>query len=52
MDDAVTALRHQGVGIQGAFVWHGWDNGDGFDFWAAANRNGSAKELRTLADAK
>ena len=51
LDDGLTALRKKGVGIKGAFHWHGWDNGDSFSFWLPANKNGSTKVLKILSDA-
>ena len=51
LDDAVTELRQTNTSVAGLFVWHGWDTGDTFDVWAAANQNGSMKELKILADA-
>merc|ERR1711908_57696 len=51
MNDAVVALRRKGSAIKGAFHWHGWNNGDSFDFWAPANRNGSTKVRKILSDA-
>lgn len=50
MDDAVQALRKRGVGIQGAYHWHGWLDGDSFSFFEPANKNGSTKVLRILKD--
>jgi hypothetical protein len=43
LDDALSALRASGHGVKGTFVWHGWDNGDNFDFWKPANSNGACK---------
>lgn len=43
LDDAVRALRAAGAPIHGAFVWHGWNNGDGYDYWSAANAQGACK---------
>lgn len=50
MDDAVSALQSRGVGIKGAFHWHGWKNGDSFSFFEPANKNGSTKVLKILED--
>ena len=50
MDDAVAALKRQGVGVAGAFHWHGWDNGDSFSFWDPRNSNGRAKVTKILKD--
>jgi hypothetical protein len=43
LDDALRALRASGHGIKGAFVWHGWNNGDSYDFWNAASAQGACK---------
>jgi hypothetical protein len=50
IDEALTELRAAGVGVKGAFHWHGWANGDSFSFWDPRNVNGSAKILRILQD--
>jgi hypothetical protein len=50
LDDALTALKQQGLGVAGAFHWHGWDNGDAFSFWDKGNANGSAKVAKILKD--
>lgn len=51
MNDAVVALKSAGVGIKGAFHWHGWNNTDAFNFFGKANTNGSVKVRKILADA-
>jgi hypothetical protein len=43
LDDALRALRANGHGVKGAFAWHGWDNGDSYDFWLSSNSNGACK---------
>ena len=43
LDDALRALRANGHGVKGAFAWHGWDNGDTYDFWLSSNSNGACK---------
>jgi hypothetical protein len=43
LDDAVRALRTAGAPIKGAFFWHGWNNGDSYDYWSAANTQGACK---------
>jgi len=50
MDEALTELKAAGVGVKGAFHWHGWANGDAFSFWGPGNVNGSAKVLKILQD--
>jgi hypothetical protein len=43
LDDALRALRANGHGVKGAFAWHGWNNGDTYDFWLSSNSNGACK---------
>lgn len=43
LDDALRALKAKGHGVLGAFVWHGWNNGDTYDYWASSNANGACK---------
>ena len=43
LDDALRALRANGGGIKAAFFWHGWHNGDSYDFWSPANETGACK---------
>jgi hypothetical protein len=43
LDDALRALKANGHGVKGAFAWHGWDNGDSYDFWLSSNSNGACK---------
>ena len=43
LDDALRALKANGHGVKGAFSWHGWNNGDTYDYWASGNSNGACK---------
>lgn len=43
LDDALRALRAAGQGVKGAFAWHGWNNGDTYDYWLSSNSNGACK---------
>jgi hypothetical protein len=43
LDDALRALKARGHGVKGAFYWHGWNNGDSYDYWASFNTNGACK---------
>jgi hypothetical protein len=43
LDDALRALKANGHGVKGAFAWHGWDNGDSYDYWLSSNSNGACK---------
>jgi hypothetical protein len=43
LDDGLRALRANGHGVKGAFAFHGWNNGDKYDYWLAANSNGACK---------
>jgi hypothetical protein len=43
LDDAVRAFRSANQPIHGAFFWHGWNNGDSYDYWATANAKGACK---------
>lgn len=43
LDDAVGAFRAAGHPIRGAFFWHGWNNGDSYDYWSSANTQGACK---------
>lgn len=43
LDDALRALKAAGKGVKGAFAWHGWNNGDTYDYWLASNSNGACK---------
>jgi hypothetical protein len=47
LDDALRALRSRGHGVKGAFYWHGWNNGDTYDYWASWNSCGACK-VRTI----
>jgi hypothetical protein len=41
--DAVIALKRAGKGVKSTCHWHGWHNGDSYDFWETENRFGAAK---------
>ena len=43
LDDAVGALRAHGHRVKGVFFWHGWNNGDTYDFWKSSNEQGACK---------
>ncbi|MDB6022148.1 MAG: symbB, partial [Pedosphaera sp.] len=43
LDDALRALRAGGHGVKGAFAYHGWNNGDTYDYWASWNSCGACK---------
>lgn len=43
LDDALRALKANGHGVKGAFAFHGWNNGDSYDYWLASNHNGACK---------
>ena len=43
LDDALRALRAANEPIHGAFFWHGWHNGDSYDYWSSANAQGACK---------
>lgn len=45
LDDALRALKSKGWGVKGAFCWHGWDDGDTYDFWASWNSYGACKVM-------
>jgi hypothetical protein len=51
LNDAVVELKNKGLGIKGAFHWHGRKNGDSYDIFAKANANGAAKVRKILFDA-
>merc|ERR1712187_667529 len=50
LHDALLAFKRQGKAVRGAFHWHGWHNGDSYDFWNRGNANGAAKVHQMLAD--
>jgi hypothetical protein len=43
LNDALSALRAEGNGVRGAVSYHGWDNGDSYDFWLSNNAQGACK---------
>lgn len=43
LDDALRAVKAAGHGVKGAFYWHGWNNGDSYDYWASISANGACK---------
>lgn len=43
LDDALRALKANGHGVKGAFCFHGWNNGDVYDYWASWNSYGACK---------
>lgn len=43
LDDALRALKARGKGVKGTFAWHGWHNGDSYDFWDTKSDNGACK---------
>jgi hypothetical protein len=45
LNDALSALKADGHGVKGAFLFHGWNNGDTYDYWATWNSCGACKEL-------
>lgn len=34
--------------VKGVFLWHGWPNGDNYDFWCRKNESGAAKVSKIL----
>lgn len=50
LDDALRALRAAGQRVKGAFLWHGWNNGDGYDYWSSGNANGACKVRKIEAN--
>jgi len=48
--DALLALRARGAAVKGLFHWHGWHNGDSYDFWDSGNVNGANKVRKIMAD--
>ena len=45
---ALKKFRDEGDGIKGAFIWHGWNNDDNYDFWCPKNQAGAAAEIAVL----
>jgi hypothetical protein len=43
LDDALRAQRASGNEVKGVVVWHGWDNGDSYDYWLPSNAQGACK---------
>merc|ERR1712232_1334225 len=41
LQDALIQLKSDGTPVKGAFLWHGWHNGDTYDFWEPSNANGA-----------
>ncbi|HET6611818.1 MAG TPA: cellulase family glycosylhydrolase [Kofleriaceae bacterium] len=48
LDDALRALLASGRGVKGTFAWHGWNNGDSYDFWASSAHDRGACKIRLL----
>ncbi|CAE7265442.1 unnamed protein product [Symbiodinium natans] len=44
----LAAAVRQLPSLQGAFHWHGWDNGDSYDFWGPGNQLGADLVLAVL----
>ena len=44
LDDALRAIKTNHGSVRGAFVWHGWNNGDVYDYWSSQNAYGACKE--------
>jgi Cellulase (glycosyl hydrolase family 5) len=45
---ALKKFHDEGDGLKGAYLWHGWDNNDGYDFWSPRNQAGAAAEIMVL----
>jgi|GEM_PF-1555464 len=43
LDDALRALKTKYGSVRGAFFWHGWDDGDSYDYWSPNNSYGACK---------
>jgi hypothetical protein len=43
LDDALRAFRAASAPVKGVFFWHGWHNGDSYDYWDPANAEGACK---------
>merc|ERR1712224_513428 len=46
--DALQAFKVAGRPVKGAFHWHGWPNGDNYDFWYDGNKNGASAVCKIL----
>jgi hypothetical protein len=49
LDDALRALRAEGDGVKGAFLWHGRNNKDPYDFWGPNAKQGACKVREILS---
>lgn len=47
LQDALRAFHDEGRGVRSLYFWHGWDNGDTYDFFAKDNQAG-AKLVREI----
>merc|ERR1712129_192784 len=52
LHDGLRALRASGQPLRGVYHWHGWNNGDCYDFWDAGNKNGACKVQSIMAEIK
>jgi hypothetical protein len=43
LDDCLSAMKNSGEAVLGVFPWHGYNNGDSYDFFGTKNGNGRAK---------
>jgi hypothetical protein len=43
LDDALRAFRAANAPLKGVFFWHGWHNGDSYDYWSSSNAQGACK---------
>ena len=50
LDDALRALKASGRGVKGTFHWHGWNNGDTYNFWSSWNSEGACKVMTIQAN--
>ena len=50
LDDGLRALKAHGHGVKGAFVFHGWSNGDTYSYWPAWNSSGACKVITIEAN--
>jgi len=50
LHDALLALKGRGEPVRGAFHWHGWHNGDSYDFWEPKNANGASEVRNIMSD--
>lgn len=51
LHDALKALSQAGTPVAGLYHWHGWNNGDTYDFWKPENRFGAEKVMAIQHDA-